>query len=402
MLLVFLTLAALSPADTVTAQAGPLSSDGTVRVGVIVSRSGVARAAGASQALAATAWEDASRRSGGVFGVTVLVTVEDDGGVPATAASLAQGLVGRGVHAIVCCSTAAATRAVAQVAEAEGVLLLAATELAGLGSTRAAGYWSFALWPDDTDGLSATVADVLRGGRGSAALMTLDNDFGTGAETALASLLRYAGLADSGVVHYAPGTGELRPEALLTASRLPGAVIVWGLADDLQVAVRALRARGYEGPTYGRGGLLAPGTGAQAGGGLGLAALVDVRFAVPPALAPDALPADYACADAVARVRRDLAAAYGGVIDLAAAAPVVDALDLVARGVEQLLALQLPPVPVASERQALRDAVVALPETCGAGGLLDLEEGRRSAVVPRGLVTVQVAPYGGLRPSGAY
>jgi len=98
----------------------------------------------------------------------------------------------------------------------------------------------------------------------------------------------------------------------------------------------------------------------------------------------------------VADTERRLAASYGGIVDLAAAAPIVDALDLVADGIEQLLAMQLPPVPMATERQALRDALVGLPERCGASGLLDLQEGRTSAVVPRGLVAVTVGRFGAL------
>ena len=74
----------------------------------------------------------------------------------------------------------------------------------------------------------------------------------------------------------------------------------------------------------------------------------------------------------------------------------IDALDLIADGIEQLLAMQLPPVPVTTLRQALRDALVGLPERCGASGLLDLQERRSSAVVPRGLVSVVVGPFGNL------
>jgi hypothetical protein len=142
---------------------------------------------------------------------------------------------------------------------------------------------------------------------------------------------------------------------------------------------------------YGRSALLP-----ASGGGASLGALADVRFAVPPAVVAEGLPAGYVCSEAVRGVSASVASLYGGVIDVAAAAPVVDALDLVAKGVEQLLAMQLPPVPVAVERQALRDALVGLPEGCGAGGLLDLQEGRRSAVVPRGLVSVAVGPFGNL------
>lgn len=377
--------------DTRTQQQGTIYQSAVVTVGVITSRSGAAQAAGASQALAASAWAERLAQAGGVYGVDVHVDIEDDGGVPANAVSIARDFAGQDVHVIVCCTTAAASRAVARVAEEAGMLMLAPTELSSLGAESSPSYWSFALWPDDTDALSATVAAVLAHGRGSAALMTLANEFGERSSTVLASLLGYAGLNLSGEITYHPGTMELRPEALLIASGLPGAVVVWGLADDLVVAYRALRARGYEGPVFGRTSLLAPGAGVS-----GLGSLAGVQFAVPPALAPAALPDGYQCSMAVADTERRLAASYGGIVDLAAAAPIVDALDLVADGIEQLLAMQLPPVPMATERQALRDALVGLPERCGASGLLDLQEGRTSAVVPRGLVAVTVGRFGAL------
>lgn len=95
--------------------------------------------------------------------------------------------------------------------------------------------------------------------------------------------------------------------------------------------------------------------------------------------------------------RERLAQQYRGVASLEAAAPVLDALDVLAAGVEQLIAIQLPPTTsVAVQRQALRDAVVGLPERCGASGLIDFQEGRRSAIVPRGLVAVAIGEFGGL------
>src|SRR5690606_27013600 len=125
----------------------------------------------------------------------VRVFVEDDGGVPATAARMARQLIAQDVHALVCCTTTAASRAVAQVAEESGVLLLSPTELDSFATAAGSNYWAFALWPDDTDTLSATVAAVMGHGRGTAALMTLDNDFGARAATVLTSLLGYAGMS---------------------------------------------------------------------------------------------------------------------------------------------------------------------------------------------------------------
>jgi len=379
------------PALLLLAASGHALAFGPVEIGVITSRSGTAQAAGATQALAATAWGSRMRAAGGIFGVPVTIRLADDGGVPARAASEARDLIEAGVHALVCCTTQAASLAVAEVAEATGVTLLSPTPLDGFGASGRGGvaYWSFALSPSETDALAMVVSDAAAAGRGAVALMTLDNSFGDAALHALEALLGYAGLGLSSVTRYPPGPTELRPEALLLASRQPGAVVVWGLADDLSVAVLALRTRGYEGLVYARTALLAPGTDRPS-----WAALAETRFAVIPGLVASSLPDDYICLEAVLTAQAQLSSVFSGVADLGAAAPVVDALALLGAAVEQVVALQLPAVSLAVERQALRDGLVALDERCGASGLLDLTEGRLSAVVPRGLVPAHVTPQG--------
>jgi hypothetical protein len=73
---------------------------------------------------------------------------------------------------------------------------------------------------------------------------------------------------------------------------------------------------------------------------------------------------------------------------------VIDALALVEAAVEQVIALQLPEVSLAAMRQVLRDALVALPERCGALGIVDLVDGRSAAVAPRGLAIAMVTGGG--------
>lgn len=387
---------ALSASQLVFAQS-TAAGDG-LRVGVITSSSGGAAAVGASQALAAEAWADATERGGGIYGVPVLVDVRDDGGLPARALAEAQALIAGGAHALVCCTTATATRAVAQLAEREGILLIAPSDPQ---QTRFEGannsYWTFSLWPSESDAMAGAVAAASAAGRGSLALFTLDNEFGDQASETLQALLGYAGMRLAAEQRYSPNERELRPEALLLASHQPGGVVVWGMPADTAVAVGALRARGYEGPVYARAALLAP-----AAATTGLAALSGVTLAVPPAVLAGgttaaALPSGYACTAAVEMISERLAQQFGGVTRLDAAAGVLDALDIIAAGVEQLLVLQLPPTTAeAVLRQALRDAVVGLSERCGASGLIDLQEGRRSAIVPRGLVPVTIGRFGAL------
>lgn len=338
-------------------------------IGVIVSREGAARAAGAAQTLAATTYAARLRARGGIFGRDFELLLRDDAGDPRAAGRLARELVDQGVGAIVCCTTAAATRVVAQVADDAGVVLLAPSPL------DTSHYWAFSLALSDADDLAAIVSDAHRRGVWTMALMTLDNGFGDDAATTLQGLLGYAGIGMVADVRYAPGTTDLRPEALWTATRQPGAVVVWGLKGDLLAAVDGLRRRGYTGPIYGRSALLDP-----VAGGLDLGRLPGVRFATAPAvLAEDGTPPG-ACAEEASAVLRQLRAATGGTIDVALATPVYDALDLLRRGLEQVAILPLPDDRPEVARQALRDSLVGLPPTCGGGGRYDLQEGSSEAL----------------------
>lgn len=366
-----------------------------ITIGVITSRSGAASAAGASQALAAGAWQAELRSRGGVFGVSVGVELADDASSAAQAVAQARDLIAAGVHALVCCTTTAAARAVAPVADAAGILLLSPAQLDSFGlaavpdDQTAWTRWAFSLSPSDTDALAAVVADALGDGKGTLALMTLDNEFGDRAEEALSALVGYAGMRLVSTVRYSPNASELRPEALLLASHQPGGVVVWGLRDDLGVAVGALRRRGFEGAVYGRSALLAPEAQPPSWG-----TLAGVRFAVSPAYVAGTLPPQHACADVVAARATALASVYEGVADLRHAAPVGDALELLAEGLEQVVALQIPLDRPEVVRQALRDAVVGLPERCGAGGIIDVLDDRESAIAPRGLLAAEVTAAG--------
>lgn len=392
-----LILAALCASSLGRAQA----PGAALQVGVIASRTGVASAQGVAQWLLAAERDAALRSAGGIFGVGVTVTLQDDASDLAQARRAAQTLVEAGALVIVCCTTPLATKAVAEVAEAAGVTLLAPTTFAQVTEQP---YWAFSLAPDDTDALAAIVADAYRENRPSLALMALDGSVGDEAETDLAALLTVVGAGITRTERYAPGSSELRPEALLVAASQPGGVVVWGLQDDLPVAYEALRRRGYEGNVYVRTALLAPGN-AQ----LPWARLINARIAVPPALAaPASLPetADPtsprhgvwgpagACAAAAHLDAERLAAVPGAAGQAVATAPMLAALDLIESALEQLIALQIPSGEPAVLRQALRDTLVGLPALCTGAGLIDLRDGASNALDPGGLAIAVVTNRG--------
>jgi len=364
------------------ALAAPARAAAPYLVGVIVSKEGTARTAGDAQALAAVAYASRLRASGGIFGTPMSVSIQDDAGDPTQALAAAHSLVADGALALVCCTVPAAADRVAAWAEQTGVVVLSP---AVLQNVAAPPYWTFSLAPRDVDALGAVVADAQAHGAGSVAVMTLDNAFGDATLKDVKALLGIAGMQLAGEARYPPGATDLTPEGLWVATRQPDAVIVWGLKRDLTLALQGLRQRGYQGPVYGRTALLR-----AVVGGLDLSRLPGVRFAVPPVTVASGLAADAPCAAAAETAARRLDAVYHGIIDLPSAAPVYDALDLLRRGLEQVAALRLPDADLAKRRQALRDSLVGLPPTCGAGGRYDLREGEREAALPSGLAIATV------------
>lgn len=363
-------------------------------VGLIASRN---QPAGAAQTLVGTAWAAEVRASGGVFGTPVRLLTADDGGDPQRAAELATEQISEGALVIVCCTTAAASRLVAAVAESAGVTLLAPSPYE---QASRPGYWAFSLAPSDTDALAAIVADAYKKGRTSLALLAPDLPLAAAASEQLVALGGIVGIRLVADERYRAGQAELRPEALLVASYRPGAVVVWGFADDLENAASALRRRGYEGDVYGRSLPFFP------GGELPAAARVaDMLVAAPPVAAlagndrtgltyPDGSEALGPCTEVAIRDAARLAVAPGALRNALSTAPVLGGLDLVRSAFEQVLALQIPANDERVLRQAVRDALVGLPATCTGAGSLDLEDGRASAVQPRGLAIVRVTQTG--------
>jgi ABC-type branched-subunit amino acid transport system substrate-binding protein len=221
-------------------------------VGVVVSSSGTYADVGRPQAFAAERTA-AALTLRGVFGTPLRVEVRDDGGDPRRAEALANELAEAGAVAVLCCTTPAATARVAEALHARLTphLALAETDLAGR-------FWSFALVPDDRARLTAIAVDATRLGKVSLALMTLDTPYGAASEAALVQALADTGRSLAGETRYPADATVLTPEALWVATREPGAVVVWGLAGDLPVALDALSRRGYVGPVYARAAALPP------------------------------------------------------------------------------------------------------------------------------------------------
>ncbi len=379
--LLFLLLALSGPVSLGHAQpAQPF------RVGVVVSQTGGARLAGEAQARAVTALGSRLRRLG-TFSQALEVTLKDDASQPATALQQVRDLVESGVHAVVCCTTAAATRAVAPYAEAAGVLILALSDL-----PPEPGFWLFTVKPDAERLLQSVVLKQAGQGRTRFGLMTLDNSYGDDVAAALGRLFDPG--ADTRLVveqRYSPAVTVLTPEALWVATRLPDTVVVWGLAQDSALAYAGLRARGYEKDVVLNPDLLEPESRADPTrfrGGL---------FPVSPAEV-SVVPPTQPSYEALQTYRRDLAGAYPAGRVPSAGAYAYDAVALLEAAYEAAYTYGVPLDSVTALRGVLRDALVGMGPVTGATAVFDYEESDHVGVVPKSLVLARLTPNGLVAP----
>ena len=346
------------------------------RLTVIVSDLGAAAPRGLLERRVAEAW--AARRAGlgGIYGRPLEVRVVSDAGSPARAERAASDAIETGAHALVCCSTSAATTRVAPVAALAGVPLLSPT----VGGTDAAAGWQFVLAADEATQLQAVVRDAYGRGVTRLGIMTLAGPFG---DTAVARLRSFLGVPELQLVaeaRYPADAAVLTPEALRVATREPGTIVVWGLRDDTALAVRGLRERGWHGPVYLRAALLDP-----LAGGLPSGLSGEVRIPASPASLPGAVdpddPADSWLFDARSlgddRLESRPYLADGAIAH--------DALVLLGRAFEQAAGYGVDPEDLRGFRLALRDALVALPETTLAAGRYDLAMDSTQAALAHGL-----------------
>lgn len=352
-----------------------------VRVTVLASELGVAAERGRLERTVAEAWAERLAVQGGIYGRALEVEVVNDGGVPARAQRLAQEAIDEGAHALVCCSTAAASGTVGRLAAAASVPLLSP---AGPGAAEAAG-WQFALAPAGATELQAVVRDVHARGLHALGVMLPENDDGDATLARLEGFLAAPELRVVAVARYDPGARVLTPEALWVATRQPDAILAWGGREDAGRAVAGLRARGWSGPAYIPSAALDPFAGGPPPGLSG-----DVRIAVSPASIPPSATAD----DPGASWRAEVRALSGGPLESrrgrADGAILHDALEVLRRAAAQAEAYGVTPERTRAYRLALRDALVSLPPATLAAGRYDPAMERTGAALAEGLHVVRL------------
>ena len=360
-----------------------------VRIGIVVSEDGADLELGQAQASAAYTRLQSLGGNPGRYGHHVeLILLEDHGNLTRSLELTRELVEERGIHAVICCTSAAATGLVAAYLQSAQTVLLSP---APLNRSRPGEelVWTFSLVPRTTTLMAALLGHIQDSGGNAVGLMTSANTFGDEAAQLLNNNLAVAGMSLAGEARYRPGATALTPEALWVATRQPDAVVIWGLAEDTRRAVTALRVRGFVGPIYVRP------EAEFALGSLDPSSLDNVLVPVIPAAAGASLTAAHPSAVAERQFQLHLANLSGS--EGVGGARVYDAIGLLFRAVEQTALYPVQPADVAAYRLALRDALVGLPEQAGASGLFDFREGRTDGALSSGLVVVEVNRGGGDR-----
>ena len=348
----------------------------TIRIGVVVSQTGAARQSGQAQVSAVKVL--AAKNRSGILNFEVLV--RDDGSSAVTAAQQVQELVETDeVHAVICCTTAAATEGIADYVERSRVLTLSLSEVAS------PNFWLFTVKPDTQRLLKSVILNRARAGETRFSLMTLDNSLGDEVVGAVEQLLS----PDSGVLlvaerRYPPNVSVLTPEALWVATRLPDTVIAWGLPGDSKVAYEGLRDRGFEKEVVLNPGLLEPGARTN------LEALSGSLFPVAPAQVASSLPMSHSLYETVTTFERDMATRYGPGRTPVAGAYAYDAFNLIKAAVEQSYTYGVPTDDLTTFRGVLRDAFVGMGLRAGATAKFDYSENDHVGVKADSLVLAKL------------
>ncbi len=343
-----------------------------VKVGAILTMSGAEASVGAAQRVALEASVAALRQDG----ITLELTLTDARSVDEAEAGvvgLARDLVASGIHALICCNTSAEAAQLAPVAAAAGVPLLT---LAPPPEPPGGATWVFSVAAHDGAALEYLLLEPALHPVGLMAPVGQAGDYA-------AALLEPALLepVESGAARYPEDpAAPLTPEALLLATQGPVSVVIWDGGAGTVRAAEALAARGYEGDVIVRRDVW------EELGALGRAGLTGAKSVVSPALLGYTLADSHASKGATSSFRRALVELPG--------APTAEMLELGARAWDAALLLGLATEQVLTYldadpdtlRSALRDALVGLGPTDGAGGRYDFSEGSPNGLEPRSLV----------------
>lgn len=353
--------ALLSPAALGVAHAGtPL-----LRIGAVLSSTGAAAALGDSEARTLSML---AGRLGDYAGVTVEITVLDDGSEVGNAVALVRGLLDAGeVDAIICCTRSEAAMAVVEPVQAARVPLVSLAAAAPIAMPAEARRWVFATAPADRLILAGLIQDMRARGVTDLAYLGLADAFGESGLVELQLALAGSGIRLDKAVRYAADAGSYTAAVLAATLSRPQAVLVWGVVDDSARMVRELRELGFGGDIY-----VSHGVGNDRFIELAGGAAEGVRLAVGPLLVAADLAATAPTREASLMYARAYAEAYPGETVTTFGGHAHDAAMVLVNAVLHARAKGLfAGEDKAARRLGLRDALEAMGPVVGVGGVFD-------------------------------
>jgi len=328
------------------------------------------------------------RRNPTVYGMPFELTFLDSQSEPERVVALAAEQTD--AHALICCQDAAVARAIFRAYSDQNsdlaVPILSLSAVTGVGQVGQLPawllpYWVFSVAVDESVVLRAMLLHMNDRGVQRLGFMGLEGDFGEVAITAFERMLAPGSMAVVVSERYPPNVSVLTPEALWVATRLPDAVLVWGLPADTRTAYNSLRRRGYEGAIY-----LNPALYTRSG--VSLSAFEGAYTVL------DNIAASNWQRSAAQQFR--LATRYTTGPANLAAARAWDAIVVLEAAFAEALR-EGNPSDIEDVRQRVRDALISVPPIAGATATFDFREGEPVGIDARSLVPVKVLD-GVLRP----
>jgi branched-chain amino acid transport system substrate-binding protein len=216
--------------------------------GACLELTGLGSVAGTAQQRALKIAQDTLNLNGVTIGGTVRkvqVIVRDSGSDPATAAGIANELVGRKVLGIIGGGLAATARAMAGVVEPRAVPLLSTSAADSVIRPLPDRRFVFKLGPNAAD-----VAALMRtrlAGKGRVAVLAEASDHGDAGLAAVTDLLRDLGPRLVAVERLPQGAADYHAQATRINAASPDAVVIWAVAPVSGLAARSLRGAGFAG-----------------------------------------------------------------------------------------------------------------------------------------------------------
>lgn len=252
-----LTGALLLPATVVAAPTGE-----PVRVGAILSYTGLSAPLGQPQVNALKLAEADINAHGGINGRPIRFDIVDDGAKPDVASQLATQMVSSGVAAIICGTRVATTDAAARVTTAANVLQVYLTPGAEAWHARDGSVVKNVFEAAARDQLEAQA--LLNYGRAklhakTVAILHDENLYGTNGAQIVTDQAKADGLQVVGNEAYSGTATDFTAQIVKLRDAHPDVLVIWGATQTPALATRAARTLGLKGPILGSSGVLSEG-----------------------------------------------------------------------------------------------------------------------------------------------